>query len=83
MARAANLASMAIVQRETKKRGVIIGIISPGKVDTQMLRDSGWPEHFKSMSPQESASLVIEQIALLTPELGGELINFDGKVIGW
>jgi NAD(P)-dependent dehydrogenase (short-subunit alcohol dehydrogenase family) len=83
MARAANLASMAIIQRENKKRGVIIGIISPGKVDTQMLRDSGWPAHFKSMSPAESAGLVIEQIAALTPELGGELINFDGKILGW
>jgi NAD(P)-dependent dehydrogenase (short-subunit alcohol dehydrogenase family) len=83
MARAANLASMAIVQRENKKRGVIVGIISPGKVDTQMLADSGWPSHFKSISPKESAGLVIEQIALLTPELGGELINYDGKVLGW
>ena len=83
MARAANLISMAIVQRETKKRGVIVGIISPGKVDTQMLKDSGWPAHFKKISAKDSAGLVIEQIALLTPELGGELINYDGKVIGW
>jgi NAD(P)-dependent dehydrogenase (short-subunit alcohol dehydrogenase family) len=83
MARSANLVSMAIVQREYKKKGVIVGIISPGKVDTQMLKDSGWPEHFKSISPKDSAGLVMEQIALLTPELGGELINYDGKVIGW
>jgi NAD(P)-dependent dehydrogenase (short-subunit alcohol dehydrogenase family) len=83
MSRAANLISMAIVQRETRKRGVIVGIISPGKVDTQMLKDSGWPEHFKKISPRDSAALVIEQIALLTPEQGGELINYDGKVIGW
>jgi NAD(P)-dependent dehydrogenase (short-subunit alcohol dehydrogenase family) len=83
MSRAANLISMAIVQRETKKRGIIVGIISPGKVDTQMLKDSGWPAHFKKISPADSAGLVIEQIALLTPENGGELINYDGKVIGW
>jgi NAD(P)-dependent dehydrogenase (short-subunit alcohol dehydrogenase family) len=83
MSRAANLISMAIVQRETKKRGIIVGIISPGKVDTQMLRDSGWPAHFKKISPADSAGFVIEQIALLTPDKGGELINYDGKVIGW
>ena len=83
MARAANLISMTIVQREYKKRGVIVGIISPGKVDTQMLKDSGWPEHFKKLSPAESARYVIEQIEQLTPEKGGELINYDGKVIGW
>jgi NAD(P)-dependent dehydrogenase (short-subunit alcohol dehydrogenase family) len=83
MSRAANLISMAIVQRETKQRGVIVGIISPGKVDTQMLEDSGWPDHFKRISPRDSAALVIQQIALLTPDKGGELINYDGKVIGW
>ncbi len=83
MARAANLISMAIVQRETKQRGVIVGIISPGKVDTQMLKDSGWPAHFKKISAKDSAGFVIEQIALLTPDKGGELINYDGKVIGW
>jgi NAD(P)-dependent dehydrogenase (short-subunit alcohol dehydrogenase family) len=83
MSRAANLISMAIVQRETKRRGVIVGMISPGKVDTQMLKDSGWPENFARISAKDSAGFVIEQIALLTPEKGGELINYDGKIIGW
>ncbi|MEC9375982.1 MAG: SDR family NAD(P)-dependent oxidoreductase [Pseudomonadota bacterium] len=83
MARAANLISMAIVQRENKKRGVIVGIISPGKVDTQMLADSGWPPQFKSLSAEDSARFVMEQIELLTPDQGGELINYDGKILGW
>ncbi len=83
MSRAANLISMAILQREVKKRGIIVSFISPGKVDTQMLRDSGWPASFKSLSPKESAGYVIERIAALTPEAGGELINYDGTVIGW
>lgn len=83
MARAANLISMAIVQRENKKSGVVVGIISPGKVDTQMLKDSGWPTHFKKISAEDSARFVIEQIETLTPEKGGELINYDGTVIGW
>ncbi len=83
MSRAANLISMATVQRETRKRGVIVGIISPGKVDTQMLRDSGWPDNFARISAKDSAGFVIEQIALLTPEKGGEMINYDGKIIGW
>ncbi len=83
MSRAANLISMAIIQRQYKKQGIIIGIISPGKVDTQMLKDSGWPAHFKKISAKDSAGYVIEQIAQLTPEKGGELINYDGNVIGW
>ena len=83
MSRAANLISMAILQREVRKRGVIVSFISPGKVDTQMLKDSGWPSSFKSLSPKESAGYVIERIAALTPEAGGELINYDGTIIGW
>lgn len=83
MSRAANLISMAILQQEVQKRGIIVAFISPGKVDTQMLADSGWPESFPSLSPKESAGYVIEQIADLTPEAGGELINYDGQIIGW
>jgi len=83
MSRAANLISMAILQQEVEDQGIIVSFISPGKVDTQMLKDSGWPESFKSLSPRDSAEMVIEQIAALGPEAGGELINYDGKVIGW
>ena len=83
MSRAANLISMAILQREIRKRGVIVAFISPGKVDTQMLADSGWPDSFPRLSPKDSAGYVIEQIAVLTDEAGGELINYDGQVIGW
>ena len=83
MSRAANLISMAILQREVKDRGVIVSFISPGKVDTQMLADSGWPESFPRLSPKESAGYVIEQIATLELQDGGELINYDGEVIGW
>ena len=83
MSRAANLISMAILQMEVRDQGIIVSFISPGKVDTQMLKDSGWPESFKSISPKDSAGYVIEQIAVLKPEAGGELINYDGRVIGW
>lgn len=83
MSRAANLISMAILQREVRKRGVIVAFISPGKVDTKMLADSGWPESFPSLSAEESAGYVIERIGVLTADAGGELINYDGEVIGW
>jgi short-subunit dehydrogenase len=68
---------------EVRDQGIIVSFISPGKVDTQMLKDSGWPESFKRISPKDSAGYVIEQIAVLEPEAGGELINYDGRVIGW
>ncbi len=81
MSRAANLASMAIIHTEFKDQGVIVSFISPGKVDTQMLADSGWVG--PSLSAEESARMVMEQIELLDPSKGAELINYDGTVIGW
>ena len=61
MSRAANLISMAILQQEVEDQGIIVSFISPGKVDTQMLRDSGWPPSFKKISPRDSAEMVIER----------------------
>jgi hypothetical protein len=46
-------------------QGIIVSFISPGKVDTRMLKDSGWPESFKSINPRDSAEMVIEQITAL------------------
>jgi NAD(P)-dependent dehydrogenase (short-subunit alcohol dehydrogenase family) len=83
MSRAANLISMVILHTEVKDRGVIITFIVPGFVDTQMLRDSGWPDTAPRISAAASASLVIERIAALDASASGKLVNYDGKVIHW
>ena len=83
MSRAANLISMVILHTEVKDRGVIITFIVPGFVDTQMLKDSGWPDTAPRISAATSASLVIDRIAALDASSSGKLINYDGNVIHW
>jgi hypothetical protein len=56
-------------------------MISPGRVDTQLMRDSGWTG--SSISAEQSAQLVIERIELLEPESNGRLILYNGRVIPW
>jgi len=79
MSKAAHLMSMGVMQKDLGKTGVIITMISPGRVDTQLMRDSGWTG--KSISAAESAGYVIERIALLDETMRGKLITYDGKVI--
>lgn len=81
MSKSAHLMAMGTMQRETRDRGLIITMISPGRVDTQLMRDSGWTG--PSISAEESAGYVIERIAALDKSMGGKLITYDGKVIPW
>lgn len=79
MSKAAHLMAMGVMQKDLDRTGVIITMISPGRVDTQLMRDSGWTG--KSISAAESAGYVIERIALLDETMRGKLITYDGKVI--
>ena len=42
MSKAAHLMAMGILQTETRERGILVVMISPGRVATQLMRDSGW-----------------------------------------
>jgi hypothetical protein len=73
--------AMGVLQKETKNDGLTIVMISPGRVDTQLMRDSGWTG--QSISAEDSAAAVIKQIAALNKSMRGKLITYDGKVIPW
>ncbi len=81
MSKAAHLMAMGVLQKETKNDGLTIVMISPGRVDTQLMRDSGWTG--PSISAEDSAAAVIKQIAALNKSMRGKLITYDGKVIPW
>jgi NAD(P)-dependent dehydrogenase (short-subunit alcohol dehydrogenase family) len=81
MSKAAHLMAMGVMQTDLKDSEIMIVMISPGRVDTQLMRDSGWTG--PSITAAESAKLVIERIDLLTPELNGRLILFNGRIIPW
>ncbi|MCP4001156.1 MAG: SDR family oxidoreductase [Gammaproteobacteria bacterium] len=81
MSKAAHLMAMGVMQTDLKNTELQIVMISPGRVDTQLMRDSGWSG--PSISAEQSAQLVIEQIAALKPDMNGRLILYNGTVIPW
>lgn len=81
MSKAAHLMGMGVMQTDLKDTDIMIVMISPGRVDTQLMRDSGWTG--PSITAAESAQLVIERIGLLTPDQKGKLILYNGRIIPW
>lgn len=81
MSKAAHLMGMGVMQTDLKDTGISIVMISPGRVDTQLMRDSGWTG--PSITAAESAQKVIARIAALEPEMNGRLIMDNGKILPW
>jgi NAD(P)-dependent dehydrogenase (short-subunit alcohol dehydrogenase family) len=81
MSKAAHLMAMGVMQKDMQDSGIIITMISPGRVDTQLMRDSGWTG--PSISAEESAGYVIERIGLLDKTTAGKLIMYNGTMIPW
>jgi NAD(P)-dependent dehydrogenase (short-subunit alcohol dehydrogenase family) len=81
MSKSAHLMAMGVLQKDMQKTGLIVTMISPGRVDTQLMRDSGWTG--SSISAEESARLVIEQIDKIDATMSGRLILYNGKIIPW
>jgi NAD(P)-dependent dehydrogenase (short-subunit alcohol dehydrogenase family) len=81
MSKAAHLMAMGVMQTDMRDTDLLVVMISPGRVDTQLMRDSGWTG--SSISAAESAELVIDRIAQLNDDVNGRLILYNGKVIPW
>jgi NAD(P)-dependent dehydrogenase (short-subunit alcohol dehydrogenase family) len=81
MSKSAHLMAMGVMQTDLKDTGIQIVMISPGRVDTQLMRDSGWTG--PSISAEQSANAVIERIGLLDQESNGRLLLYNGRVIPW
>ena len=81
MSKAASMMSLGIMQRENMESGLIVTMISPGRPDTQLRRDSGWTGETTPVA--ESAALVVERIALLDDSTKGKVVNHDGKIVPW
>jgi NAD(P)-dependent dehydrogenase (short-subunit alcohol dehydrogenase family) len=81
MSKAAHLSAMGTLQADLDDTGIIVTMISPGRVDTQLMRDSGWTG--KAISAEKSAGLVMALIARLEPEMKGRLVMYNGTIIPW
>lgn len=90
---------MKNVSLELAERGVLVGLINPGLVDTRGFAkigpDDPVPEDFAEVvrlirsgalqltSPEDAVGQMINLIENLTPEQSGVFLNADGQVLPW
>jgi len=72
---------MRAIRANLKDAGIIVALIAPGMVQTQLLEDSGY--RGKALTPAASAAGMAEIIAGLTLEDSGTPTNVDGVTIPW
>jgi NAD(P)-dependent dehydrogenase (short-subunit alcohol dehydrogenase family) len=72
---------MRAIRANLKGAGIIVALIAPGMVQTQLLEESGY--RGKALAPAASAADMAEIIAGLTLEDSGTPTNVDGVTIPW
>jgi NAD(P)-dependent dehydrogenase (short-subunit alcohol dehydrogenase family) len=82
--------SMRMLATEMKPRGVLVGIVAPGMVDTAMQTQyraasaaAGTPITAPVLAPAESARKVVDYIVALSPEKSGRAFSYTGSEIPW
>lgn len=84
---AVNMA-MKSAHADLKNRGVIVALVAPGMVDTDMLEnafpESARPANFpEPLTPEESVAGMTSLISGLDPSYDGRVLNHDGQVLPW
>lgn len=85
MSKAALNMGMKSNSRALKKRGITVALISPGAVDTDMMRlalDRAGVS-FKLLTPAQSAAMVATVIANYGLEQSGTFVSHTGEIIPW
>lgn len=82
--------SMRMLAYEVRSRGVIVGLISPGAIDTAMQAQvraasaaEGKPITAPMVTPAESARGVVDVMMALTAEKSGRFFSHTGAEIPW
>jgi len=70
---------MRSLSMELAKRGIIVGLLSPGIVDTDMMKGVNIPK----ISPRKSVSGMIDVIDGFTLDSSGTFIRYNGEQLGW
>lgn len=81
MSKAALNMGMRALRSDLRKRGIIVALLAPGMVETDMLEASGFTG--KALTPAESAASLYGLVAALTIDDKGIPVNVDGKPIPW
>ncbi len=90
MSKSALNMGMRILQNEVRDRGILIGIVSPGPVDTDMQRDyraaaakANTPITTPALSPADSARALVTYVETLSADKAGRFYSYNGQEIPW
>jgi NAD(P)-dependent dehydrogenase (short-subunit alcohol dehydrogenase family) len=90
MSKSALNMGMRILQNEVRDRGILVGIVSPGPVDTDMQRDyraamaqANTPITTPALSPADSARALVTYIETLSVDKAGRFYSYNGQEIPW
>ena len=64
-----------------RAEGIMVGLIAPGMVETQLLRQSGFPG--RGITAEVSVTGMLKVIEAMTLDSNGKAINYDASVIPW
>lgn len=81
MSKAALNIGFRALAADWKADGIMVGIIAPGMVETDLLRASNFPG--KGISTQESVTGMIKVIDAMTFENNSKAVNYNGETIPW
>jgi len=81
MSKAALNIGFRALAADWKAEGIMIGIIAPGMVETDLLRASSFPG--KGITTEESVTGMIKVIDGMTFENNSKPINYNGETIPW
>lgn len=70
---------MNTMAKEVADREIIVGLLNPGFVDTDMTRGVA----FQKLSPEKSAKDLYQVIVGFDAASSGKLFNYDGELIPW
>jgi hypothetical protein len=70
---------MRVVYGSVGRRGVIVGILDPGLVDT----DQAKTVPLDKLPPEVSVAAMVEVIDNFDSENSGSFIQYDGEIVPW
>ena len=73
--------AMRALRADLRERGIVVGLLSPGMVQTRMLAASGY--RGPALTTAESVTGMRAVISAMTADDEGTIINYDGEVIPW
>jgi NAD(P)-dependent dehydrogenase (short-subunit alcohol dehydrogenase family) len=73
--------AMRALRADLRERGIVVGLVSPGMVQTRMLAASGY--RGPALTSAESVSGMRAVIAAMNSADDGVIVNHDGEVIPW